>query len=548
MADYIVVGGGIAGCTLASRLQKSDLSLKILIVEAGAEVSSHPLTAAPLACFGAHFSDLDWAYFTVPQKHLGNRACYNSAGKALSGGSATNYGTWTRGNAVDYDLWAKQVGDSRWNYHGLLPYFRKSESHFDQNAISGEVHGFDGPIHTASVTSSSPNRKYPLRDPLRTAWSRVGVDSNSDGNDGAPLGCAALVENWKNGKRQLASQAYDLSGVQVMTETMVDHVLIEDRAGKKVATGVQLANGSRILASKEVIVSAGAYRTPQVLMLSGIGPAAELKRLGIPLLVDAPEVGRNFHDHLAVCQWWKVRQPEQGVALGTPLWSDPAYTLGLPCDWNVSEQAPHKEIKQALVKDGETVTDEHPLLHPALCHTETIISYAPAGAQLAGVQVPMDGTHIGSAVLGMMPTSRGSITLASADPSTPPIIDPNYYTTEVDRAAIRAAVRQVLRLFQATSEGQSIVECEVPPDGFAPLTLESTDDEIDARVERVGNTFYHPGGSAAMGKVVDTDLRVYGVDGMRVVDASILPVPLAAHYQACVYAVAEKAADLILAK
>jgi len=543
--DYIIVGGGIAGCTLASRLHESNPSLKILIVEAGADPKDHPLTSSPLACFAAHHSDLDWAYSTTPQKHLDGRSCYASAGKALSGGSTTNYGTWTRGGAADYDLWAKVVDDPRWSYESLLPYFRKTESHYDQQ-VDHTQHGFNGPIHTASVSGSSPNRQYPLRDPLRTAWDKVGVKYISDANSGSPIGLAELVENWRDGKRQLASQAYDLSAVQVMTGTMVRRVLVEDRSDNKVATGVELADGQRILASKEVIVAAGAYRTPQVLMLSGIGPAAELKRHDISLLVDAPEVGRNFHDHFSLCQWWKLRHPEAGLAIGTPLWSDPSYAKGLPCDWVVSEQALHELLEKALAIDGEVINDQHPLLQPGLSHTESIIVYAPAGAPIAGVEVPMDGTHIGSAVLGMLPTSRGTITLASSDPLSPPVIDPNYYATEVDRVVMREGLRQVYRVLQETSEGRDIVAEETPPSGYAPLTLESTDSEIDSRVRRAGNTFYHPAGSAAMGKVVGADLRVYGVGGLRVVDASILPVPIAAHTQACVYAIAERAADMIM--
>lgn len=360
------------------------------------------------------------------------------------------------------------------------------------------------------------------------------------------MGLAEMVENWRDGKRQLASQAYGLSGVHVLTETLVHRVLLDERDGKKVATGVQLADGRTIKASKETIVSAGAYRTPQVLMLSGIGPADVLAAQGIPQLVDAPEVGRNFHDHLALCQWWKLRNPELGLSMGTQKWIDPSCMMGLPCDWVVSEEAPSEQMRAALKADGEAVNEHHPLLHPARCHTETLIVYAPAGAPVAGVNVPLDGTHIASAVLGMLPTSRGSITIASSDPSSPPVIDPNYYATEADRVALRAGLRQVMRVLQETSEGRAIVESEVPPAGFPPLKPDSTDEEIDARVKRAGNTFYHPAGSAAMGKVVDTKLRVHGVENLRVVDASVLPVPISAHYQACVYAIAEKAADLIL--
>lgn len=545
--DYIIIGGGLCGCALAARLYEKNKSLSILIVEAGPDVKDHPLTSAPLASFQAHHSALDWAYSTVPQAHLDGRECYASAGKALSGSTANNYGTWTRGPANCYDTWAKLVGDESWNYDGFLPYFKATETHFEPKGDAA-VHGMAGPIHTASVSSSSANRKYPQKDQLLSAWDKVGVRHIADGNSGSPIGASEMVENWREGKRQLASEAYSISslpGISVMTNTMVKRVVIEERDGKKSATGVELVDGRRLSASNEVIVSAGAYRTPQVLMLSGIGPSDQLAKHKITQVVDLPEVGRGFHDHFSLAQWWKLRNPAAGQAIGTALWKDPGYYVGLPCDWVIVEKAPHDELKRALEADGESGVETHPFLAPDYCHTETLVVYAPAGAAVAGVDIPVDGTHIASAVLGMSPTSRGSITLASADPLTPPLIDPNYYATAFDRVSLRAGIRQVMKVLLETSEGSDLVECEVPPPGFNPLNAESTDEEIDKRVKKIGNTFYHPAGSAAMGPVVDTKLRVKGVTGLRVVDASVLPLPIVAHYQACLYALAEKAALII---
>ena len=187
---------------------------------------------------------------------------YQGAGKGLSGGSMVNRGFWTRGDALDYDEWARDVGDDRWSYGGLLPYFRRSESHFDTKGDTGQ-HGFDGPITTTSVAASG--RKYPLRDHTLKLWSNLpGLKVNDDANGGHPQGISDLVENWKDGKRQITSSAYPLEGVEVLANTLVRRVIFED----KIAVGVECENGEirRVKSNGQVVISAGAYRTPQVLL------------------------------------------------------------------------------------------------------------------------------------------------------------------------------------------------------------------------------------------------------------------------------------------
>jgi choline dehydrogenase-like flavoprotein len=541
--DYIVIGGGLAGCVVASRLHERTPSLYILVIEAGPKPDGHPLTSAPLACFRLHHTDLDWDYKTVPQKHLDGRECYAAAGKVLSGGNAINYGCWTRGPKADYDHWANLVDDQRWNYDGLLPYFKKSEHHYGDAQQDSEQHGFDGPIYT-EINSIDPDRKYPLRETVGKALKAVGVKEIEDGNSGYPLGMSNKVENWRDGQRQPVNQVYDQSGIHFMTETLVARISISVKDGTKTATGVKLVDGRHLHAKKEIIVSAGTYRSPQLLMLSGIGPSAELSYHGIPIIQDSPAVGQNFLDHLGLCTWWKLRHPEQGLAMGTKQWTNPAMYKGLPSDWIVASRASDSNMKIALDADHAPDDVKTHLLDPTTPHTETLISYAPAGADHAQTPIPIDGSHMGACILGMATTSRGRITLRSSDPKDAPVIDPNYYATETDRVALRAGIREVLALM-ATSQMKEVIECETPPPGFPALSVSSTDEEIDARVRRAGNSFYHPAGSCSMGAVVDTKLKVRGINGLRVCDASVIPTSMAAHLQVPVLAVAEKGADLI---
>jgi len=381
----------------------------------------------------------------------------------------------------DYDVWARVVDDSKWSYEGFLPYFRKTE-HYHDPAANLKEHGLEGPIHTASVTSSG--RKYPLRQQVQEAWAAVGVQEISDANSGSPQGLGELVENRRDGMRQLASTVFPLTGVQLMTETLVKHVLIEDLEGKKTATGVELANGRKITANREVILSAGAYRTPQVLLLSGIGPSSELSCHSIPQVVDAPDVGKTFHDHKAVSQWWKLRAPENGYAMGSPKFNDPAYMKGLPLDWIVTQTVPHDGLRSALTMDEGEVHDDHLLLSPPRSHTESYMVYVGVNAE--DPAVPMDGTHISTSVVGLLPTSRGTISLASTDPETAPLIDPNYYATEAERYVMRTGLRKMAQVVLETPQGQELIASETVPEGHEALSPTSKDEVIDARVREFG--------------------------------------------------------------
>ena len=328
--DYIFLGGGLTGCATAARLYQGNPSLKIIIIEVGSDPSDNPNVAPAMGSFALTASNLDWQYPSLPDASTNDRVHINNAGKALGGGSTINYAGWSRGDAADYNEWGAIVGDSRWSYAGLLPFFKKSETYFDKNA-DPEQHGFQGPMHVISVSASDPKRLYGLRQPLLDAWTDLGVKFNPD-PAGSRAGISEYAENWRDGQRQPAYQAYGTEGIIVMTDTRVDRVVFskDDKQGKPTACGVQLSDGRILAVRKEVVISAGTFRTPQILMLSGIGSAAALSALKIPLVYDAPEVGKNLFDHFAHLQLWKVRQPEEGLAMGNPQWNTPAYLKAFP--------------------------------------------------------------------------------------------------------------------------------------------------------------------------------------------------------------------------
>ena len=544
-ADYVIVGGGLTGCVIASRLKQSNPALTVLLIEAGPDSSGDPRVSNPMAGFALGHSELDWAYTTLPQPHLKGRTFYSPAGKTLGGGSVLNYGGWSRGDATDYQEWARIVGDDRWNYDGLLPFFKKSEHHRDPQ-VGPHHHGFEGPIHYSSVSASDPDRRYPLREPLKALWEESGVKANTDGNNGSLLGISELEENWHQGARQPSHQAYSLKNVQVLTNTTVQRILFSDNtSGEKEATGVQLTDGGQISAKKEVILTAGAYRTPQLLLLSGIGPAEELKRQDIPVIVDLPEVGRNSIDHFALFQFWKIRNPSLSFFPGIPPWTSPAYFKGLPGDWTVRAPIPSNVLNDLINKSSD---DSHAsaVLSPSRCHLETAIFYVPAGAELVGLELPQDGLHVASSLMLMLPTSRGQLSLASTSIADSPRFDPQYYTTAADRGTLIQGVQHLTQVLLGSATGKAIFEKEVPPPGLPALEPSSKTEEVDERLRSVGVAHAHTMGTAAMGKVVDAKLNVYGVRGLRVADASVVPVPIGGHPQATLYALAEQGAEIIL--
>ncbi|KLU82807.1 hypothetical protein MAPG_01875 [Magnaporthiopsis poae ATCC 64411] len=534
--DYIVVGGGIAGSALSSRLLGLNPSLRILLVEAGRNTSAIP--GIEYANFGSPIGGTyDWGYSTTPQRYLDNRSVPATIGKGLGGGSLINGAWWVRGDEYDYNLWGKTVGDKRWSYDGLLPYMRKTETFFDTKT-NPEAHGHSGPIKTQSVTST--NRSYPLRQPLLESWQQLGVHPipGLDGDAGHPLGVGDAIENRDHGRRQLASLYYPLAGVEVVTDMAVARVLTATTKtsqgdGGVRATGVELANGTRI-EGREIVLSAGAYHTPQILMLSGIGPRDVLDEQGIPVVLEQPDIGRHLHDHMFLSTRWQLRDPMAygGITIesGNPLFQQPQYGLGLAVDFNTVTRLEKEGLAAAIQEDtGRAPGEDHPLLQNRshICHT---LHYSGAGA-----------SAIRMISIMLLTEARGFVGLRSSNISDAPVIDSNYLSTTVDRYAARQLVNQTLRLLASdeTVLGRDVFAGEISD---KPLTPSMSDEEIDAGIRARAYGSFHPAGTASMGKVVDASLRVMGVKGLRVVDTSVFPVPISGNLQVATYATAEQAA------
>ncbi len=352
-------------------------------------------------------------------------------------------------------------------------------------------------------------------------------------NSGDPNGVARLVENWHEASRQHAAICYNLEGIHVMTNTVVERVLLE---GNK-ATGVELTDGQRLTAFKEVIVSCGALRTPQLLMLSGIGPKSELSKYNIKQVAELP-VGQHLHDHGSINIIWKLRNPEKGYAFGSPAFSKPEYATGNPMDWMATAAAPDEDLRKAASADGTTFVPG-----PRTDYEVTVMYAITAAAPVD--MAPMDGTHITTGVLCLSPTSRGTVTLASDKAIDNPNMDPRYFTTEHDRAVIRAGMRFTLQVMESAALKDYVEGEETPPPGMPRISSASSDAELDKRINAMSWSWFHAGGTASMGKVVDNQCRVYGMKGLRVVDTSIMPLSITAHLQAPMYAIAESAGDLI---
>jgi choline dehydrogenase len=522
--DYVIVGGGSAGCALANRLS-ADPSVSVLVLEAGRpdyrwDVFVH-MPAALMFPIGNRF--YDWKYESEPEPHMNDRRVYHARGKVLGGSSSINGMIFQRGNPLDYERWAADPGMKNWDYAHCLPYFKKMENCLADPGT--DFRGGDGPLKLERGPA-----KGPLFDAFFEAVQQAGHPLTDDVNGYRQEGFAAFDRNLHRGRRLSAARAYlhpvrHRRNLTVRTRAFVERILFDgDRA-----VGV-LCDGERISAG-EVIVSGGAINSPQLLQLSGVGPAELLEPLGVEMVHDLPGVGANLQDHLEVYVQHACTQPvSQQPSLAK--WRRPL----IGAQWLFLRGGPgatnHFEAG-GFIRSNDDVPYPNLMFH----FLPIAVRYdgsAPAGGH--GYQV-----HIGP----MYSDARGSVRITSADPRVKPALRFNYLSTEQDRREWVEAIRLTREILSqpawAALDGGEI----------SPGPSVQSDEEILAWVAKDGETALHPSCTCKMGvdemAVVDPDtLRVHGLEGLRVVDASAMPYVTNGNIYAPVMMLAEKSADLIL--
>lgn len=531
--DYVIVGAGSAGCTLANRLTE-DSSVKVLLLEAGGW-DSDPWISIPLGWGKIRQNRLhDWHYSSEPEANVDGRQIGCSRGKVIGGSSSVNAMAHVRGNSVDYEHWAQAYGLPEWGYQNVLPYFIKQES---WEGGRTRERGQNGPL---AVQRS--RYQDPLIEAYADAARAAGHGWTEDYNTSEQEGFSRLQMTIRNGRRCSAAVAYlrpamKRSNLHVKVKVLASVVLLESGT----ATGVEfIEKGQRktVHAAREVILCGGAFNSPQLLMLSGIGAPEQLARHGIRIKVALEGVGANLQDHVSVNVMYQRKEPGPFHKMMRIDRIGPALIRAYFSGTGFAADVPGGLVGFLKSEPGLTAPD-----------LQMLLGAAPVGAwpYLEPFKKPFSDSFSFRSVL-LHPESRGRVEIASGDPAVAPKIFPNFLATDKDWKVLRASVRMIREIGRQPSLARYMGK------ETAPGSSSNSDAEIDAFIRKTAATIYHPAGTCRMGSasdpmaVVDSELRVRGVSGLRVVDASVMPDLTSGNINSPVIMIAEKAADRILGR
>lgn len=527
MVDYVIVGAGSAGCVLANRLSEVPEN-QVVLLEAGGK-DSNPFIHMPAGYLALMKSgSVDWHYHTDPQPHLDNRVLFWPRGKVLGGSSSINGMVYIRGHASDYDMWA-QLGNRGWSFADCLPYFIRSEG---RQLGADDYHGADGPLRTSRL----PELTHPLTRAWFEAGKQAGYPATDDFNGAEQEGFGPVDSTIADNKRASVARCYlhpvmNRPNLTVITKALASRILVE--GGR--AVGVEYIKGGQVhtlRAEREVILAGGAINSPQLLQLSGIGDGDQLHSLGIKVEHELKGVGQNLQDHLACGVKQRCTQPISFLKHTKPLGATAAFI-----QYVLTRTGPATSHGLEAMAFLKSQTD---LVAPDLQFFFVLLIYGDHGRKIVNEHGFMAYFNIAR------PESRGSIMITSADPLKHPAIRPNYLQAPEDVRNMRDGIRV----------GREIIAQKAfdPYRGeeYAPGSRATSDAAIDSYIRQSCETIYHPVGTCKMGSdplaVVDDQLRVHGLEGLRVIDASIMPRLVSGNTNAPTVMIAEKGADFILGR